>query len=327
MKTLNKSAIAQTDSSHPETALSLGDYAYYIVREQYQSIIKLKKQVLADEDPEHLHHMRVGTRRLRTALQVFERAIVLPKAAQSKRVGSLARILGALRDLDVQIADLQKTYYPQVPSAEQKILNTWIHHLEKQRRKAFATVKDALTHSHYEKLKAAYDVWFAKPVYTELAQLPLTMLLPDLLSPLLSTLLLHPGWLVATDGLSAATNHTLHDLRKACKHARYQTEFFIPFYGETLGTWLEEVKLLQAKLGKLQDSQVLSELLQENRAKDQDLPGLRQVIQQMQTSVMNDWDTLRLKYLEPDFRKHLYSLILQPGTADAKFLRKIAKSQ
>lgn len=327
MKTLNKSAISQIESSQPELSLSLGDYAYYIVREQYQSIIKLKNQVLADEDPEHLHHMRVGTRRLRTALQIFERAIVLPKAAQSKQVGSLARILGTLRDLDVQIADLKKNYYPQVPSAEQEILDTWIKRLRKQRHKAFAAVKDTLTHSHYEKLKAAYDDWLAKPVYTELAQLPLTTLLPDLLSPLLSTLLLHPGWLVATSSLSEVTNHTLHDLRKACKHARYQTEFFIPFYGEDLGTWLEEVKLLQAKLGKLQDSQVLSELLKENLTKDQDLPELRQVIQQMQDDLMVDWDSLRLKYLEADFRKHLYSLILEPAAADAKFLRKIAKPQ
>ena len=57
---------------------TLGDFAYQIIEEQFDRIVKQKKQVLADRDSEHLHQMRVGTRRLRTALQVFDGVAKLP---------------------------------------------------------------------------------------------------------------------------------------------------------------------------------------------------------------------------------------------------------
>ena len=58
------------------------------------------------EDPEELHDMRVATRRLRAALSLFE--AVLPVRAQVFReeLGWLARLLGTVRDLDVQLEGL-----------------------------------------------------------------------------------------------------------------------------------------------------------------------------------------------------------------------------
>lgn len=58
-------------------------------------------------DPEHVHKMRVALRRLRTALRLFddafdERAL----AALRDRVRTLARALGEVRDLDVQLESL-----------------------------------------------------------------------------------------------------------------------------------------------------------------------------------------------------------------------------
>ncbi len=58
-------------------------YAHQVIAEQYRRIVKQEKKVLADKDPEALHQMRVGTRRLRTALQVFGGAIELPKAGSA----------------------------------------------------------------------------------------------------------------------------------------------------------------------------------------------------------------------------------------------------
>ncbi|MBD1848449.1 CHAD domain-containing protein [Leptolyngbya sp. FACHB-711] len=58
-------------------------YAHQVIAEQYRRIVKQEKKVLADKNPEALHQMRVGTRRLRTALQVFDGAIELPKAGSA----------------------------------------------------------------------------------------------------------------------------------------------------------------------------------------------------------------------------------------------------
>ena len=58
------------------------------------------------EDIEELHDMRVATRRLRAALALF--STVLPVRAQTFReeLGWLGRVLGAVRDLDVQLDGL-----------------------------------------------------------------------------------------------------------------------------------------------------------------------------------------------------------------------------
>ncbi|MBW4579688.1 MAG: CHAD domain-containing protein [Tildeniella nuda ZEHNDER 1965/U140] len=293
-----------------DPSLTLGEFAHTVIREQYQAVVKQEKKVIADKDPEHLHDMRVGTRRLRTALQVFERSIAIPKAATEKRVGSLSRVLGKLRDLDVQTADLQQRYRPDVPESEQRSLDEVIGKLQKERQVAFSAVEDALTRSRYQHLKVDYEAWLSHPRYTPLATQCLLPLIPDLLSPLLSTLLLHPGWLVQTDASDAASD-VLHDLRKACKHVRYQAEFFVPFYGEAFQTWIKDIKTIQSKLGTVHDSQVLQALLVKHLSKHTKLPDLQAIVKQTQAEALSDWNSVRERYLEPGFRQHLHYLLLE----------------
>jgi CHAD domain-containing protein len=314
MKTTQKNRF-EAGSSHLQTA-TLGDYAYQVIQEQYHSILKLEKKVLADRDPTHLHHMRVSTRRLRTALQVFDRVVEMPRAAREKKVGSLARTLGTLRDLDVQIEDLRSSYRPQLKQKEQSALDEAIGGLQRQRRQAFAAVEDALTRSRYRHLKETYDAWLSEPRYTPLAQLPLVPLLPDLLSPLLSELLLHPGWLVRTTDLTSETGETLHDLRKACKHARYQAEFFVPFYNSAFQDWIEEIKTIQSMLGKLHDAQVLLELLQEHLSQKETLSHIQNLICHTEADAMNDWETKRQTFLNPDYRCQLHQMLLDYSNPD-----------
>jgi len=65
-------------------------------------ILAQASQIAADEGhlTEHIHQIRVGLRRLRTALRMFHQAV--PDAGlRSERAGKLARELGATRDRDV----------------------------------------------------------------------------------------------------------------------------------------------------------------------------------------------------------------------------------
>lgn len=295
-------------------ASALGAMAYRTIREQYRRMVKQEPKVLADKDPEYLHQMRVANRRLRTAVQVFEQAVALPKSAGVERLGECGKFLGKLRDLDVQIATLQQHYRPQLASeTEQKILDDVIRGLKKRRRKAFTATEAFLTQTRYHSLKTAYESWFESPQYKLLAQLPLPPLLPDLLSPLLSTLLLHPGWLIALTDLTDENNGILHDLRKACKHVRYETEFFKEYYGEAFQTWIDEIKDLQESLGQLQDSQVLTEILAgEIPDAAEKLPSLTTIIHHQRQSAMGNWETIRQKYLDPTFRHQLHQMLLEP---------------
>lgn len=290
--------------------LTLGTFAHQTITEQVRRILKQEGQVLADKDPEHLHQMRVGTRRLRTALKVFGEAIALPKKAGEKSVKSLAKSLGDLRDLDVQIATLEEDYLPQLDGKEQKSLQKGIDNLRKQRRKAFDQVEQALHSKQYQAMKDAYQDWLQEPHYQAIAQLSLRPILPDLLSPLMSELLLHPGWLIPQAALSPETSPVLHDLRKACKRVRYQAEFFEEICGSEFKGWVRELKTIQDSLGDVQDGQVLLDFLPTYLAAGEDSPNLRHRIRQQQQEAIADWDQLRERYLDPAFRQHLRQLIL-----------------
>ncbi|NJO80239.1 MAG: CHAD domain-containing protein [Cyanobacteria bacterium RM1_2_2] len=291
---------------------TLGDYAHTVIAKQYQRLVKQESGVLQDSDPEYLHQMRVGTRRLRTALQVFGEAVKLPKPARENQVRALTKVLGQLRDLDVQIAALGNEYRPQLPPSEQEMIDRASGSLHKQRVKIFAEVKSALSQVDYQHLKAAYEKWIAAPEFSALAQLPLEVALPDILSPLLSKLLLHPGWLVAAADQSTRSGVMLHELRKVCKQARYQAEFFTDFYGDSFQNWVNELRQLQEDLGIVQDTHVLSSILANHLPAKANFKNLQQVMQQQQTDALTGWDELRSKYLDAAFRRQLYEMILQP---------------
>ncbi|MFM7424723.1 MAG: CHAD domain-containing protein, partial [Elainella sp.] len=163
----------------------------------------------------------------------------------------------------------------------------------------------------YQNLKAAYAEWLETPRYRALADLPVAAALPDLLSPLLSELLLHPGWWVTNDQRHTEAGLLLHELRKTCKHARYQAEFFTDFYGDSFADWVDELKQLQERLGVVQDTHVLLEILT-NYSSLAELADLQQAIAQQQDKAMAQWDKLQAKYLEPRFRQSLYQMILSP---------------
>jgi len=292
--------------------LKLGEYAYKIIDTQYHNIVRREKKVLDDHDPEHLHSMRVSTRRLRTALQVFAPAIDLPKTANQRRIRAIARVLGVLRDLDVQLADLENAYRPRLPENEQAALDEVIHALKHERKGAFAAMSDFLQRSRYHDLKDAYETWLKCPRYQPLAALPLDVVMPDLLSPLLAHLLLHPAWLIGeVENLDSA--ETLHDLRKVCKHVRYQAEFFSDFYNPSFKRWVAEVRDIQDVLGKLQDTQVLQELLAKYLPKRAKLPTLQQVIAESQTTAIAQWKEHRPKYLKAGYRSDLRQLLASPA--------------
>jgi CHAD domain-containing protein len=304
-----KSSKKLTKIDSAETrSLTLGEFTHAAIKRQYQHMVTQERGVLADLEPEYLHQMRVGSRRLSTALQVFSHTVALPKAAQEKRVRSLTKTLGVLRDLDVQIASLREDYCPRVNSGELKLLDKVLESLDKQRERAFAKVESILRHPSYEKLKATYENWLEHPQFSSPIHFHLELLLPDLLSPLLSELLLHAGWSIPEE-TSEANSEILHDLRKTCKYVRYQTEFFTDFYDKAFKEWSDELKELQDSLGKVQDMQVLQDLLLRELPKGSELQS---AIQENLSGAMVNWEPIRQKYLSADFRYHLHQMILEP---------------
>lgn len=311
---------------------TLGDWATLAIAKHFRKFVKHESSVLKDRDPEDLHQMRVGMRRLRSAITGFAPALDLPKSAQEQKIGKIARRLGTLRDLDVLREALESHYKPALPSEEQKTLETALVHLTKERRQAFAKVKETLEHQRYESMKQSLEKWLQQPSYQEIAQVPIQEVLPDLLLPEISKLLLHPGWLVGTqvkegeidipkklkpeivEQKLAEQGPLLHSLRKQAKRIRYQMEVFQDFYGDAYKAYLQDVKTIQEILGKIQDSFVLAEFLEdtlESKLK-KTLPTLATQLSQQSYEAWQQWQSLQQKFLKLETRKDFRLAILQP---------------
>jgi len=335
--------VASVQQLQSNTAIdaSLGDWAAAAIAKHYRKICKHEAGVLADRDPEELHQMRVGMRRLRSALHGFAPALKLERAASERRVGKLARRLGDLRDLDVLGAALRDDYLPQLPPEEQQAARPALQALDQQRQRARKRVQRAIAgkqRQRYEQLKASFAAWIEQPHYQPLAQLPLAPVLPDLLLPVLSELLLHPAWLVGTvleagdrrsvpdlsdaaaiDRLLATDGEPLHDLRKTAKRVRYQMELFAPCFGEPYQRALEQVKAIQTVLGDVQDSIVLGDFLVAalGPAWSHHLPTLAAQLQAQRLQKWREWQALQRQFLDPDTRHALRATVLPQPPAPA----------
>lgn len=292
--------------------ISLGVYARKIIERQFQHIVRQEEGVLKDTDPEFLHQMRVGSRRLATALEIFGRAIQIPKPARRKVVIRLAKSLGKLRDLDVHLLTLKEEYTPRLDGDEQHSIRHLFDHLQEKRSHVFQAIKCILTDDKYLQLKLAYTRWLGQPEYTPLAQLDLELFIPDLLSPLLSRLLLHPAWLIPEEDTSSSNAITLHELRKICKSVRYQAEFFTEFYGSDFQEWISQLKTLQDALGKVQDTQVFRKQVSTQFSKEQGFPELESIIQEGYENALAAWEAIRHQYLDPNLRQHLRWMLVKP---------------
>lgn len=314
------------------TIKTLGDYAYQAIQKHVKKTWKWEKSVKKDEDPEALHQMRVGMRRLRTAVTRFELALDMPKPISEKNIGKIARRLGNLRDLDVLKESLENNYQPNLPRKEQESLRTAFAALAKQREDVLSSVQKTFKDESYKSLKDALEKWLDKPSYQPLASITIQQLLPDLLLPEVSNFLLHPGWLIGTQLVESEIKvqhnwkpekieqqltkegEILHSLRKEAKRIRYQMELFTELYGESYAAYMTEVKNIQEILGTMQDSAVLTDWLT-NVFKSEikaELPTLATLLTENRYQSWQQWQPLQERYLKAETRHSLHLTILHP---------------
>jgi len=302
-------------------AKTFGDWAYIAIHKHFEKALKHEDPVNRDEDPEELHQMRVGVRRLRSAIAAFAKAIELPLPTQDKNLGKIGRTLGVLRDIDVLQETLSQQYLPILPEIEQEILNLALEFLEKRRHKALKRVRKLFREDLYQDFKKSLHTWLAKPTYHKIAEIEIHLILSDLLLPEISRLLLHPGWLVGVRFDAQQINfpenreqilyleaEILHDLRKEAKRTRYLLELFTQFYGDQYEYYLQQIKTIQTILGEIQDGFVLGEFLTVSLTSDwkKQMPTLVQQINNTRSQGYLLWGELQQTFLNRDVRKHLH---------------------
>lgn len=317
---------------------TFSNWAYLAVNKHFNKFLNHEAAVLEDKDPEELHQMRVGMRRLRSAIQGFATALDLPQNAQDKNVGKIAKLLGKLRDIDVLEDTLKNQYYPNLPKDEKKYLKQGLSHLEKQRKKVVKTVKKTLKSQEYCDLKLAFTQWLDQPNFQEIGQVSIETVLADLLLPQVSQLMLHPGWMIGlefekgvmifpdslpqkrVESLLDRQGLILHDLRKVAKQTRYNMELFTQFYGDKYNNYLKDIKAIQTILGDIQDSFVLAEFI-DNVFGDnvlRDMPTFSKILKETRYAKWQEWEKLHHKFLDCKTRQDFHLTILNPSAVEAK---------
>jgi len=224
--------------------------------------------VKAGTDSEHLHRMRVASRRLRAALRTFRSC--LPRKRYRKIFSGtrvITRSLGEARDADVQIAQLKKIR--KRIAARQKIkektdsevlLEAIRFLLIKIRREREGYQRDVvLAVEKYERQQqpeAIREVFGSFSLPHRQRRIPgeestLTLLAVENIGECLADLLSYEPWLQHPD---AILEH--HAMRISAKHLRYTLETFAPLYRRGLKKYIARAARMQQLLGDVHDNDV-----------------------------------------------------------------------
>jgi CHAD domain-containing protein len=233
-------------------------YCRYGARELYQFLQAMEAEipgVRKAQDIECIHHMRVASRRARSALRLFKECFpgALLRRWQ-KEIRNVTRCLGSARDLDVQI-EVLKAFRHAHDKAEYKMgISHILYHVREKRREVQNEVIRSL-----EKIEA-------KGILQKMS-LYLQEILPhgsfrD--GPRPSLFMLQRAGSLIIDELDALlayrsyvekehADDELHQMRIAAKHLRYTMEIFSNMYDDNLDEYIEAVKTLQKHLGEMHD--------------------------------------------------------------------------
>jgi CHAD domain-containing protein len=282
-----------------QSARCLGTYALGLIQVQVKRLGKLQPKVLANEDPESLHQLRVSLRRLRTILHQFMPALALPESVDTDRIAAVARRTSLTRDLDVLGERLERQLLPLLPADERQGMEAGMKRLGRQRNQAFDLLVDALRSPNYLKLLARLHRWQDSPRFTRLGDQAIDYWLYELHAPFTGILFLHRGW-QANDYRA----EELHSLRKLIKNARYALENLQPWLDSKIQDGIAQLRNAQGILGDLHDLGVLELILADHKMplKLKKMPILRAEIKRQQRQCWLDWQQQVAVLQSRDFR-------------------------
>ncbi|MBU2090917.1 MAG: CYTH and CHAD domain-containing protein, partial [Alphaproteobacteria bacterium] len=242
----------QLDLSDCET---LNDAVGMIAAECLDQILANEPVVLAGEDPEGVHQMRVGLRRLRSFFSIMGTAFPEAQVTHFKaELKWLASELGSARDLDVFATSLLAPVGDAFPGDSGLAL------LGKDtvdaRKAAYAQVKATLEGKRYGRLMLDFSRWLAESAWTDqaLSSESARLYAParDFADGLLEKRYRH----VLKRGRKATKGSVedQHALRIEIKKLRYASEFFRSLYSKKkTSRYLRSLAELQEVLGHLND--------------------------------------------------------------------------
>ena len=231
-----------------------------VVRECTRQVVGNAAGLIADDDPEWIHQMRVGTRRLRACLAIAAPLLPPPGVdALRDELRQLAETLGPCRDLDVFDEELLQPLA--AAAAADAALAAALSPLQDATRAARDRAREAartfVGSTRFTRLTLALGALGTLP---RLGVAPVIAAEDPLGQPVAAfatALLRRRRRRVVARGakLAEAGVEELHALRIAAKKLRYAAEFFAPAFahGKRARAFAASVAALQDLLGEIND--------------------------------------------------------------------------
>jgi len=223
-------------------------------------------------DPDALHDMRVASRRLREALEIF--GFCFPQKLFDRyyrRVRRVTRALGEVRNADVAMIFFQKLSASTDDILVQVALEDLLRRLARSRRSARGRLLTGLHEARLAHLPAELA-----NVFTRTENMPVRYQRGPKRSVVLARRQLLQrvrAFFSARMAVTAEDDEAnLHKVRIAVKKLRYAVEVFDYAVGEDVVSHLGELKRLQDTLGELHDHDVFAGMVRKRLAKLQTQP-------------------------------------------------------
>lgn len=237
---------------------SVGEVAYAVMRKQFETFLAHEPGTRIGEDPEELHDMRVASRRLRAAMQVFKDALPARSKEFRDELKGIAGVLGKVRDLDVQLERLEEWVSDSAPE-DREPLGELREVLEERRQKARRTMLRALDSRRFARFVESYSAFLRRgPSRRAEARRPVLEAGPEVVRHRYRKVR-KAGDVITVD----SPGDEYHELRKRGKRLRYALEFLLPVYGKPAAELVKALKSLQDVLGDHQDAVVATAQLRE----------------------------------------------------------------
>jgi triphosphatase len=245
--------------SEVEPGMRSGAVALAVLRRQFSAMLAKEPGTRLGDDIEELHDMRVATRRLRAALSLF--ADVLPATALRalEDIRWVGRELGAVRDLDVQIEQLEG-WLDAAEAEDREALAILRVLLQEQRETARAAMLEMLNSRRYEAFVSRFGRTLRARHLARSgpAAQPALGLAPDLIETRFRSVRKAASRI---DAGSPATDY--HRLRIRCKRLRYALEFLGDLYPGSTQSLIKRLVAVQDILGLHQDADIAITRLRE----------------------------------------------------------------
>jgi CHAD domain-containing protein len=206
-------------------------------------------------DPEELHQMRVAVRRIDSILSLLKRQLPKELAHARRAAKSLLRTLGAARDFDVQLAELDR-YCAGLSPAECPAAAPLRARLETDRAHARAQLIRALDREATRQWLQALHDGSANPPATAGAA-PAAMVMPERIQKRYRKLRKDVRKLTAKSPMDE-----YHGVRRRAKLLRYALEPSADLFGKPVEGMLRALRRLQDGLGEHQDAYLAKNRLQ-----------------------------------------------------------------